>query len=92
MIEFAMSLLRPSRSPEVLYHAVVQSDTLVNASSIELEGETTASPPTRPNPHTEARIRWTYFILGCAVLLPWNGTLPTPLCLVLSDLTYPAQS
>ena len=90
MTEFPMSL--PRRSPEVLYHAVPQTDALFNASSIELEGETPTSPPTPPIPLTEARIWWTYFILGCAVLLPWNGTLPTPLCLVLSDLTYPSQS
>jgi equilibrative nucleoside transporter 1/2/3 len=22
----------------------------------------------------DSRIRWVYFMLGCAVLLPWNGT------------------
>ena len=21
----------------------------------------------------EARTKWTYFLLGCAILLPWNG-------------------
>ena len=24
---------------------------------------------------TEARAKWTYFILGCAILLPWNGDI-----------------
>lgn len=31
---------------------------------------------------TDNRVRWIHFILGCAVLLPWNGTR----CINVSDL------
>ena len=27
-----------------------------------------------PNLPPDSRIRWVHFLLGCAVLLPWNGT------------------
>jgi equilibrative nucleoside transporter 1/2/3 len=31
----------------------------------------------------DSRIRWVYFMLGCAVLLPWNGEFMTPFCNVI---------
>jgi len=77
----------PPRSPEALYHAVPPSDNVVvNESQIELDGETLAEPvppPMDPPPAlVDSRIHWVYFILGCSVLLPWNGAFLT-CCFVL---------
>ncbi|KJA30007.1 hypothetical protein HYPSUDRAFT_81619 [Hypholoma sublateritium FD-334 SS-4] len=64
-------------SPEGLYHAIPHPDDSANASQIELDvdGEV-LEPPPHPNDLptilVDARIRWIHFILGCAVLLPWN--------------------
>ncbi|KDR83463.1 hypothetical protein GALMADRAFT_55065 [Galerina marginata CBS 339.88] len=60
-------------SPE-LYHAIPHSD-VVNASQIELDGETAEPylPPTDPPAFlVDSRVRWIHFILGCSVLLSWN--------------------
>ena len=38
---------------------------------------------------SDKRVGWIYFILGCAVLLPWNGTSPS---FTASNLTYSASS
>ncbi|KAF9534989.1 nucleoside transporter-domain-containing protein [Crepidotus variabilis] len=70
----------PNRSPEALYHVVPnldeQEDGPSNDSTIELAGDTTADPfpaPTDPPPELlNIQIKWVFFILGCAVLLPWN--------------------
>ncbi|KAJ3514880.1 hypothetical protein NLJ89_g2103 [Agrocybe chaxingu] len=67
----------PPGSPEALYHVVPhQDDEEVNASQIELAGETVAEPVPPPMDLppflVDARIRWIHFILGCSVLLPWN--------------------
>ena len=32
-----------------------------------------------PNLPPDVRIRWVHFLLGCAVLLPWNGAQPNVL-------------
>jgi equilibrative nucleoside transporter 1/2/3 len=65
-------------SPSALYHVLPNQDDLVNASQIELEGDSeeaiVASPPTDPPLQlVDSRIRWIHFILGCSVLLSWNG-------------------
>ena len=72
-------------SPEELYHAITHPDDSANASRIELDvdGEVHEPPPYSSDPPTilvDARIRWIHFILGCAVLLPWNGTPYRTLC------------
>ena len=62
-------------SPSTLYHVIPNQDDLVNASQIELEGDSeVVSPPTDPPLQlVDSRIRWIHFILGCSVLLSWNG-------------------
>ncbi|KIM45965.1 hypothetical protein M413DRAFT_298833 [Hebeloma cylindrosporum] len=61
-------------SPSALYHVLPNQDDLVNASQIELDGDSEeATVPTDPPPQlVDSRIRWIHFILGCSVLLPWN--------------------
>lgn len=70
----------PPGSPEALYHAIPQTDDPVNASQIELEGETNSDPIPLPSDPprilVDTRIRQAYFVLGCAVLLSWNGAYP----------------
>ncbi|KAF9268243.1 hypothetical protein L218DRAFT_954605 [Marasmius fiardii PR-910] len=70
-------------SPETLYHPIPQAPvasnpilTENNATSAELELEDEESGPT-PSPTivADARIRGIYFVLGCAVLLPWNALI-----------------
>ena len=34
----------------------------------------------------DSRIRWVHFLLGCAVLLPWNGAQSNLLCWYMSEL------
>ncbi len=78
-----MSSLR-SRSPEALYHAIPQAPlashpVLPAEPDIEMEDEGDpdgAHESTHPHfTHVDTRVRWIFFILGCAVLLPWNGAL-----------------
>lgn len=62
-------------SSSALYHVIPNQDNLVNVSQIELEGDSeVASPPTEPPLQlVDSRIHLVYFILGCSVLLSWNG-------------------
>ncbi|KAH9482484.1 Equilibrative nucleoside transporter 1 [Psilocybe cubensis] len=68
-------------SPEALYHVVPSASYDANPSQIELDREggaveTGVSTPPLSHPQTvlvTAPIRWIHFILGCAVLLSWNG-------------------
>ncbi|KAJ7638488.1 nucleoside transporter-domain-containing protein [Roridomyces roridus] len=63
-----------SRSPDALYHALPQ----VAANAAESEGDDAtlglldADADVPPDVVVDSRIRWIHFILGCAVLLPWN--------------------
>ncbi|KAF8911901.1 nucleoside transporter-domain-containing protein [Mucidula mucida] len=74
-----MSRVR-SRSPEALYHAIPQAPVAANPiirseSDIELDDEAdpeSAHESTHLLHVVDARIRWIHFILGNAVLLPWN--------------------
>ena len=55
------------------YHALPTSEDVVQVYS-----EVDASVPvvTRDPPLSipwDRRVGWTYFLLGCAMLLPWNG-------------------
>lgn len=67
-------------SPEALYHAIPRPDDDPNASQIYLDVDSELHEPVSslsapPATVVDARIRWIHFILGCAVLLPWNGAL-----------------
>lgn len=55
------------------YQALPTSEGLipVNEELEALEPVATRKPPT--SDPVDVRIRWIYFLLGCATLLPWNG-------------------
>ncbi|KAJ7179489.1 nucleoside transporter-domain-containing protein [Mycena filopes] len=64
-------------SPDALYHAIPQAPVAANQvlhSDFDLEeSQQDADLPLDPVPVTVSpRIRWIHFVLGCAVLLPWN--------------------
>lgn len=82
-------------SPEALYHAIPQAPVAANSvildPEIELDDEgselgdpisLSSSPPLGPPPPpVDTRIAWIHFVLGCSVLLPWNGVSGYNLCL-----------
>ncbi|KAF5333692.1 hypothetical protein D9611_002270 [Ephemerocybe angulata] len=61
----------PPDSPQALYHSVPQIPE-DSGSEIALDGETEDAPLDRPAELIDNKIKWINFILGCAVLLPWN--------------------
>ncbi|KAL0580906.1 hypothetical protein V5O48_001100 [Marasmius crinis-equi] len=70
-----------SSSPEALYHAIPQAPVASNSilseendllPDVELEDQDHGS--SKPVV-ADARIRGIYFVLGCAVLLPWNALI-----------------
>lgn len=70
-------------SSDALYHVIPEVDANANVANtlqIELEGDRVeyidpvSSPTNYPPSYVESQIRWVYFILGAAFLLPWNGT------------------
>lgn len=77
--------MSPPSSPEALYHAIPQAladeNHVVIPSDIELDadgeeagsGDLALSTVDLPPVLVDARIQWIHFILGCSVLLPWNG-------------------
>jgi len=78
-------------SIDVPYHALPQAPDIeqdINIPSAIDESESTSDDledtigdeSTPSNARVDTRIQWIYFMLGAAVLLPWNGTLITPLC------------
>lgn len=66
------------RSSETLYHVLPQASSsssellTVTPSDVESELDLAADPPPVL---IDSRIRWIHFMLGCSVLLPWNGTV-----------------
>jgi len=74
---------RPS-TEDAYYHGIPQSPLAPNpvALSESLTGSLVLDPEDEENVVEETvmtvevtpAIRWVYFIFGCAVLLPWNGT------------------
>ncbi|THV05387.1 hypothetical protein K435DRAFT_104157 [Dendrothele bispora CBS 962.96] len=68
-------------SPDALYHPIPQTPvaSLPILSSddpdIDLDDEQERDTALRPPPIVDSRIRWINFILGCAVLLPWNALI-----------------
>ncbi|KAK7015524.1 hypothetical protein VNI00_019105 [Paramarasmius palmivorus] len=70
-----------SSSPDALYHAIPQAPVASNPirisehdpePSIDLDDEDQAPVVSLP---VDARIRGVHFVLGCAVLLPWNALI-----------------
>ncbi|KAF8192532.1 nucleoside transporter-domain-containing protein [Pholiota molesta] len=60
----------PPGSPEALYHAIPQPDDNPNNDDEAVE-PSPQSPAVQAIP-VDPQIRWIHFILGCAVLLPFN--------------------
>lgn len=63
-----MSLQR-AESPQTSYHSLPH-DSDSRTSIDDLATEQLILHP--PSPLVDARVRWIHFIMGCAVLLPWN--------------------
>ncbi|KIK65644.1 hypothetical protein GYMLUDRAFT_39141 [Collybiopsis luxurians FD-317 M1] len=66
-------------SPEVLYHSIPQAPLASNPvvsdeAGIELENEE-GLDYIPSDASVDVRIRWIHFVLGCAVLLPWNALI-----------------
>ncbi|KAJ4500035.1 nucleoside transporter-domain-containing protein [Lentinula lateritia] len=67
-----------SRSPEALYHSIAQAPVAApNGSDIELDidNEEGIEEIIQPISRVDSRIKWINFVLGCAVLLPWNALI-----------------
>lgn len=69
------TLMHPPSSPEALYHAISQDPEEVNSSEINLapSSDDEYYPTDPPDIVVDRLIKIVHFILGCAVLLPWNG-------------------
>ncbi|TFK29245.1 hypothetical protein FA15DRAFT_610293 [Coprinopsis marcescibilis] len=61
----------PPDSPKVLYHSIPQQPE-VSTSDIDLDVESDEPPHDLPAELLDGRTKAIHFILGCAVLLPWN--------------------
>ncbi|KAG8218815.1 nucleoside transporter-domain-containing protein [Butyriboletus roseoflavus] len=61
------------------YHAIPPSEDEAYHSDVHEAGVTSASEDdyysTREWSSAAARTKWTYFLLGCAILLPWNALI-----------------
>ena len=64
-----------AQQSEGLYQPVSQDDDESIRSNIDLDADAmVAEPPTDLPPFlVDSRVRWIHFVLGCSVLLPWNG-------------------
>jgi equilibrative nucleoside transporter 1/2/3 len=59
-------------SPEALYHVIPQVPvTIATTPDIELHSEDASASDTQIT--LDKGIKWVHFVLGCSVLLPWNG-------------------
>jgi equilibrative nucleoside transporter 1/2/3 len=86
------TIMSPPLSPKALYHAIPQaladeSDeaTLHPDSEEQEQDELAALDP--PQALVDPRISWIYFLLGCSVLLPWNGMYSLWVILIYSVFT-----
>ena len=69
---------------EAIYHPIPQAPVASNSipsadPDVDLDDEAilSGSGVLPPLPDlVDSKIRWTHFMLGCAVLLPWNGAYP----------------
>lgn len=62
------------------YYAIPPSEDEAYHSDVHEAGVTSASRDDPERSSAEARTKWTYFLLGCAILLPWNGDNFSPIC------------
>lgn len=65
---------------EAVYHPIPQAPVASNpiptaSPDIDVDEEIVLSDHVVTHGHVvvDSRIRWAHFLLGCAVLLPWNG-------------------
>ncbi|OJT13362.1 hypothetical protein TRAPUB_10128 [Trametes pubescens] len=67
---------------EAVYHPIPQAPVASNTippSSPDLEVDEGFGPSVvHSHVAVDSRIRWIHFLLGCAVLLPWNGASTAP--------------
>ena len=70
----------PPLSPKALYHALPQTSgeesdeaTPHGESEEQEQDELLVAALDPPQALVDPRISWIYFLLGCSVLLPWNG-------------------
>ena len=68
--------MSPPLSPKALYHAIPQAlddtgEATLRDEEEQEQDELAALDP--PQALVDPRISWIYFLLGCSVLLPWNG-------------------
>ena len=64
----------PPDSPQALYHSVPQLPEASNSEiALDAEAEDLDPPQDIPPELIDHKIKWINFVLGCAVLLPWNG-------------------
>ncbi|KAJ6567223.1 nucleoside transporter-domain-containing protein [Mycena vulgaris] len=66
-------------SPDALYHPIPQAPVAANPvladpdiDAEESQDDATIASDLAPDVVVDSRIRWIHFVLGCAVLLPWN--------------------
>lgn len=72
----------PSDSPQALYHSVPQLPEASNSEiALDAEAEDSNPPQDIPPELIDRKIKWISFILGCAVLLPWNGEVSVSILL-----------
>ena len=60
----------------VKYHAIPSSEEQTDHSDHDtglVHNEDDLYYPTGEWFPAQAQVQWTYFLLGCAILLPWNG-------------------
>lgn len=82
-----------SEAPETLYHPIPQGPVAINPvlHDVDDSDEVTLAGASPSNSRLDKRIRWVHFVLGCAVLLPWNGTA-RPFFLKICSLMNPFAS
>ncbi|KAF9222057.1 hypothetical protein BS17DRAFT_232536 [Gyrodon lividus] len=57
------------------YRALPSEDAIHEDHEVSVDGPHLTNKPTSSDILVDTRIRWTYFILGCAILLPWNALI-----------------
>lgn len=71
-----------SLSIDALYRPIPQGPEVVSLDQDQVEEDVENSQP-KITPSTDSlvdsKIKWIHLILGCSVLLPWNGECTTPL-------------
>ncbi|KAJ3548833.1 hypothetical protein NMY22_g1111 [Coprinellus aureogranulatus] len=66
----------PPDSPQAIYHSVPQLPQASESEiALDVEAEDSDPPQDIPPELVDRRVKWINFILGAAVLLPWNVTI-----------------